>query len=76
MKKGTITVILLAAAAITHAADKYTPLAGNSLAGELQWLPVQTACAGMYNMAQTGDYSIGAPQDYYQPASPLMKPKE
>jgi tetratricopeptide (TPR) repeat protein len=68
MKKGTITVLLLAATAVTHAADKYAPLGGNSLANELQWLAARTACAGQYNMAQTGDYSIGDPQDYYRPA--------
>jgi tetratricopeptide (TPR) repeat protein len=68
MKKSAITVLLLAAAAIAQAADKYTPLGGNSLANELQWLTAQTACAGQYNMAQTGDYSIGDPHDYYRPA--------
>jgi hypothetical protein len=68
MKKGAIIVLLLAAPALTHAADKYAPLGGNSLADELQWLAAQIACVGQYNMAQTGDYSIGDPQDYYRPA--------
>jgi tetratricopeptide (TPR) repeat protein len=58
---------LLILTACIYAADKYSPPGGNSLADELQWLTVQTACAGMYNMAQTGDYSIGDPRDYYTP---------
>ena len=67
MKKGTIMVLLLAAAVITHAADKYAPPGGNSLAGELQWLAVQTACTGQYNNAQEGNYTISDPEDNYQP---------
>ncbi|MDR0557103.1 MAG: hypothetical protein LBG43_04435 [Treponema sp.] len=30
----------------------------SSLADELQWLAVQTACLSIYNMAQTGDFSL------------------
>ncbi|MDR2178579.1 MAG: tetratricopeptide repeat protein [Treponema sp.] len=68
MKRNTIAAMLLVIAASIHAADKYAPLGGSSLANELQWLSIQTACTGQYNMAQTGDYSIGDPQDYYTPA--------
>jgi hypothetical protein len=68
-RKRFITVLLLlVSAALAFAADKYVPLGGNSLANELQWLAIQTACVGQYNMAQTGDYSIGDPRDYYTPA--------
>jgi tetratricopeptide (TPR) repeat protein len=35
---------------------------------ELQWLTVVTACIGQYNMAQTGDYTVKDPQDYYRPS--------
>jgi hypothetical protein len=38
-----------------------------SLAEELQWLTVQTACLAIYNMAQTGDFTLEDPYDYYQP---------
>jgi tetratricopeptide (TPR) repeat protein len=39
-----------------------------SLAGELQWLAVQTACLAIYNQAQwTGDFTLEDPDDYYQP---------
>jgi tetratricopeptide (TPR) repeat protein len=36
------------------------------VAGELQWLAVQTACIGMYNSAQTGNYTVPdqAVEDY------------
>ena len=56
----------------SHRSDAPRPLflfagAGNTLADELQWLAVQTACVGIYNMAETGDYSIGDPDDYYRP---------
>jgi tetratricopeptide (TPR) repeat protein len=40
-----------------------------SLAGELQWLSVQTACLAIYNMAQTGDFTLEDPYDYYQPGA-------
>jgi tetratricopeptide (TPR) repeat protein len=35
---------------------------------ELQWLAKLTACIGQYNMAQTGDYTVKDPQDYYRPS--------
>jgi tetratricopeptide (TPR) repeat protein len=35
---------------------------------ELQWLAMQTACIGQYNAAQTGDYTLGDPHDYYKPS--------
>jgi hypothetical protein len=38
------------------------------IAGELQWLAVQTACIGMYNNAQAGNYEMPDPVDYYTPA--------
>jgi tetratricopeptide (TPR) repeat protein len=41
----------------------------SSLADELQWLAVQTACLSIYNMAQTGDFSLEDPYDYYQPGA-------
>jgi tetratricopeptide (TPR) repeat protein len=44
-----------------------TPLDSGSLADELQWLAVQTACTCMYNMAQTGDFTQSDPEDYYKP---------
>jgi tetratricopeptide (TPR) repeat protein len=71
MKIRVIAVVVLFQAVCafdTFAADKYAPLGGNSFANELQWLAIQTACIGQYNMAQTGDYSIGDPHDYYTPA--------
>jgi tetratricopeptide (TPR) repeat protein len=40
----------------------------STIAGELQWLAVQTACIGMYNNAQTGNYEMPDPVDYYTPA--------
>jgi tetratricopeptide (TPR) repeat protein len=55
-----------AAGAAPRARPSYTP-AGNTLVDELQWLTVQTACVGIYNMAETGDYSVGDPADYYRP---------
>jgi hypothetical protein len=66
MKKFTSMVMLLVSAAFAFGADKFTP-AGDTLATELQWLAVQTACVGQYNIAQTGDYTLGDPQDYYKP---------
>jgi tetratricopeptide (TPR) repeat protein len=66
MKKFTSTVILLVSATLAFGADKFAP-AGTTLAAELQWLAVQTACVGQYNIAQTGDYTLGDPQDYYKP---------
>ena len=68
MKRFIMVVLLLVSVACAFAADKYAHLGGNSLANELQWLAIQTACIGQYNMAQTGDYSIGDPHDYYTPA--------
>jgi tetratricopeptide (TPR) repeat protein len=38
------------------------------VAEELQWLAVQTACIGMYNNAQAGNYEMPDPVDYYTPA--------
>jgi tetratricopeptide (TPR) repeat protein len=35
---------------------------------ELQWLAKLTACIGQYNKAQTGDYTVKDPQDYYRPS--------
>ncbi|MDR1250999.1 MAG: tetratricopeptide repeat protein [Treponema sp.] len=40
----------------------------NDFTDELQWLTVVTACIGQYNMAQTGDYTVKDPQDYYRPS--------
>jgi tetratricopeptide (TPR) repeat protein len=60
-----VAVLLLAGLTFTHAADKYAPR-GNTLADALQWLAVQTACVGQYNMAETGDFTAKDPQDYYQ----------
>jgi tetratricopeptide (TPR) repeat protein len=39
----------------------------SSFTDELQWLAVQTACIGIYNMEQTGNYTLSDPHDYYQP---------
>ena len=38
----------------------------NTLANQLQWLAVLTACKGTYDMAYTGDFSQKNPTDYYQ----------
>jgi Flp pilus assembly protein TadD len=46
---------------------EFAPLDSDSLADELQWLAVQTACVCMYNMAQTGDFTQPDPEDYYKP---------
>jgi hypothetical protein len=46
-----------------------TYIAGNSLADELQWHAVQTAYLAIYNMAQTGDFTLDDPYDYYQPSA-------
>jgi tetratricopeptide (TPR) repeat protein len=43
--------------------------AAASLSDELQWLAVQIACLSMYNMAQTGDFVLEDPVDYYQPGA-------
>ena len=65
--RSTGTLASVGAAGVTpRARSSYSP-AGNTLADELQWLAVQTACVGIYNMAETGDYSIGDPDDYYRP---------
>jgi tetratricopeptide (TPR) repeat protein len=40
----------------------------DSFTDELQWLAKYTACLGQYNMAQTGDYTLGDPTDYYKPS--------
>jgi hypothetical protein len=58
--------LLLVSPVFSFAADKFAP-AGNTLAAELQWLTLQTACVCQYNLAQTGDYTLGDPQDYYKP---------
>jgi tetratricopeptide (TPR) repeat protein len=60
MKRTIFAIMLLAAMASAAAADDLT--------GELQWLSVQTACLGMYNNAQAGNYTLGDPQDYYKPS--------
>jgi tetratricopeptide (TPR) repeat protein len=54
----------LAAARTTIA---YTTAA--SLSDELQWLAVQIACLSIYNRAQTGDFVLEDPYDYYQPGA-------
>jgi hypothetical protein len=53
----------------TYAATgrELTPLDTGSLADEMQWLAVQTACTSMYNMAQTGDFTQSDPEDWYKP---------
>jgi tetratricopeptide (TPR) repeat protein len=52
------------------AARKTIPYAAAaSLADELQWLAVQIACLSIYNMAQTGDFTLEDPYDYYQPGA-------
>ncbi len=33
---------------------------------QLQWLAVQVACKGTYDMAYTGDFSSSNPEDYYK----------
>ncbi len=38
----------------------------NTLANQLQWLAVTTACKGIYDMAYTGNFSQKNPTDYYQ----------
>jgi hypothetical protein len=55
-----------AAGAAPRVRSSYIP-AGDTLTDALQWLAVQTACVGIYNMAETGDYSVGDPEDYYRP---------
>jgi hypothetical protein len=48
-----------------------TPISfGNdgSLYNELQWLAARTACIGIYNQAQMGDWNLADPQDYYKPS--------
>jgi tetratricopeptide (TPR) repeat protein len=52
-------VLLVGSTAFYGFADTFTD--------ELQWLAMLTACIGQYNMAQTGDYSVQDPHDYYQP---------
>lgn len=65
--QSTGTLANLGAAGVTpRARSSYTP-AGNTLADELQWLAIQTACVGVYNMAETGDFTVGDPEDYYRP---------
>jgi tetratricopeptide (TPR) repeat protein len=63
MKKRVIAILLLAGVTFVHA-DKYAP-SGNTLADMLQWLAVQTACMGQYNMAETGDFTNPDPDDHY-----------
>jgi len=41
---------------------------GGSLADELQWLAVRTACIGVYNSAQTRNPTLEDPKDHYQPS--------
>jgi tetratricopeptide (TPR) repeat protein len=65
MKKFTSAVLLLAGLTFAHAADLYAPV-GNTLADALQWLAVQTACMGQYNMAEF-DITREDPQDNYRP---------
>jgi hypothetical protein len=57
VKRAAVAILLLAAAAITHAADKYAPADG-TLADALQWLTVQTACVGQYNMVHENPRQI------------------
>jgi Flp pilus assembly protein TadD len=60
MKQFTSILLLLISAIFYATADDLT--------NELQWLAMQTACLGQYNMAQTGDYTLSDPQDYYKPS--------
>jgi tetratricopeptide (TPR) repeat protein len=65
--QSTGTLANLGAAGVTpRARSSYTP-AGNTLADELQWLAIQTACVGVYNMAETGDFTVDDPEDFYRP---------
>jgi tetratricopeptide (TPR) repeat protein len=59
MKKHIRLVLLLVSSSLAFA-DDFTD--------ELQWLTALTACIGQYNMAQTGDYTVKDPQDYYRPS--------
>ena len=38
----------------------------SNLAYQLQWLAVETACKGVYDMAYTGDFRAKNPTDYYK----------
>ncbi|MDR1929280.1 MAG: tetratricopeptide repeat protein [Treponema sp.] len=44
-----------------------SPAFSDAFTDELQWLAKLTACIGQYNMAQTGDYTVKDPRDYYRP---------
>jgi tetratricopeptide (TPR) repeat protein len=63
-RTATFDPVSLAAARKTIA---YTDAA--SLSDELQWLAVQIACLSIYNQAQTGDFTLEDPYDYYQPSA-------
>jgi hypothetical protein len=60
MKRFAQVCLLLILAARYGFTDDFTD--------ELQWLAKLTACIGQYNMAQTGDYTVKDPQDYYRPS--------
>jgi tetratricopeptide (TPR) repeat protein len=60
MKRFTGVVLLLVSTALPLAADDFTDA--------LQWLTAQIACVGIYNRAQTGDYTHGDPTDHYKPS--------
>jgi tetratricopeptide (TPR) repeat protein len=58
----------LGALAPARTAIAYTT--NTSLADELQWLAVQTACLSIYNSLQwTQDFTLEDPYDYYQPGA-------
>ena len=62
--KKYITIIMLVYLTVIQV---FIYAADDRLANELQWLAMYTACIGQYNMAQTGDYALGDPHDYYTP---------
>jgi lipoprotein NlpI len=60
MRRFSIVLLLLVGMAGYGFADAFTD--------ELQWLAKLAACIGQYNSAQTGDYTVKDPQDYYKPS--------
>jgi tetratricopeptide (TPR) repeat protein len=70
-RQGTAPEITVFTVDLDSAVTLGTPISfapDNSLYSELQWLAVQTACIGIYNNAQAGNYTLGDPQDHYKPA--------
>ncbi|MDR1893087.1 MAG: hypothetical protein LBQ61_00130 [Spirochaetales bacterium] len=59
MKRFVSVLFVLVLMARSGFADGFTD--------ELQRLAMQTACIGQYNGAQTGNYALGDPHDYYTP---------